>query len=204
MKSTTQVVLVRHAQTEMITKNRIHGHSDSPLTKKGICDAQKTAQHLSGQHFDAFYSSPIGRAMHTASIIGDAINMQPVPSDGLKERFYGWLEGKPLSLFEPDLSGPKIMHPIINFALNTSGERSQDFIERVVTDFERITTKHAGQRILIVLHWGILSILTQYLQGKDLSIWRGIGPWTSCGISEYQQNTVNWHPLYLDKSSHLI
>ena len=142
--------------------------------------------------------------MHTASIIGDAINMQPVPSNGLKERFYGWLEGKPLSLFEPDLSGPKIMHPIINFALNTSGESSQDFIERVITDFERITTKHAGQRILIVLHWGILSILTQYLQGKDLSIWRGIGPWTSCGISEYQQNTVNWHPLYLDKRSHLI
>jgi 2,3-bisphosphoglycerate-dependent phosphoglycerate mutase len=204
MQSTTRVVLVRHAQTEMITKNRIHGHSDSPLTDKGIHDAQKTAAYLSGQHFDAFYSSSIGRAMHTAAIIGNAINMQPEPTDGLKERYYGWLEGKPLSLFEPDLSGPKIMHPIIEFALHASGESSKDFINRVIIDFKRITEKHTGQRILIMLHWGILSILTQYLQGKDLSIWREIGPWTSCGISEYQQNKTNWHPLYLDKSDHLI
>ena len=106
MTLSTQVILVRHAQTEMITKNRIHGHSDSPLSQKGVQDANKTADRFRGQSFGAFYSSPIGRAMHTAEIIENVINMVPVPNDGLKERYYGWLEGKPLSLFEPDLSGP--------------------------------------------------------------------------------------------------
>ena len=96
------------------------------------------------------------------------------------------------------------MHPIIEFALTMSGESSQDFLDRVITTFENIAAKHEGQRILIVLHWGILSVLTQYLQGKDLALWREIGPWASCGISEYQQNEKNWHSLYLDKSSHLI
>jgi len=100
MTKRTQVVLVRHAQTEMITKNRIHGHSDSPLSQKGIRDANKTADRLREQSFDVFYSSSIGRAMSTAEIIGDALNMTPVPTDGLKERYYGWLEGKPLSLFD--------------------------------------------------------------------------------------------------------
>lgn len=204
MTTSTRVVLVRHAETEMITKKLIHGHSDSPLSEKGTRDAQKTADYFRGQRFDAFYSSSIGRAVRTANIIGNAINIPPVPTDGLKERYYGWLEGKPLTLFEPDLTGPKIMHPIIEFALKISGESSLDFLDRVITTFESIVAKHEGQRILIVLHWGILSVLTQYLQGKDLAVWREIGPWTSCGISEYQQNENHWHPLYLDRSSHLI
>ena len=204
MNNPTQVVLVRHAQTEMITENRIHGHSDSPLSKKGVRDANKTAGHLREQSFGAFYSSSIGRAMCTAKIIGDALNMTPVPTDGLKERYYGWLEGKPLSLFEPDLTGPKVMHPFIKFALKTSGEIAEDFIDRVINTFDYITGKHKGQRILIVIHWGILSVLTQYLQGKDLAFWRETGPWTSCGISEFHQKKNKWQPIYMDDSNHLL
>jgi len=204
MNKPTQVVLVRHAQTEMITENRIHGHSDSPLSQNGIRDANKTANHLRAQSFGAFYSSSIGRAMCTAEIIGNALNMAPVPIDGLKERYYGWLEGKPLSLFEPDLSGPKIMHPFIKFALKTSGESAEFFIDRVIRTFDHITTKHKGQRILIVIHWGILSVLSQYLQGKDLAFWREIGPWTSCGISEFPQKENVWKSVYLDNRGHLL
>ncbi len=204
MTLSTQVILVRHAQTEMITKNRIHGHSDSPLSQKGVRDANKTADRLRGQSFGAFYSSPIGRAMHTAEIIGNVINRVPVPNDGLKERYYGWLEGKPLSLFEPDLSGPKIMHPFINIALKASGESANFFVDRVISTFDDITTRHKKQRILFVIHWGLLSILTQYLQGKDLSVWREIGPWTSCGISEFHQKENTWQPIYLNNSSHLL
>jgi broad specificity phosphatase PhoE len=204
MNNPTQVVLVRHAQTEMIIENRIHGHSDSPLSQKGIRDANKTADHLQAGSFDMLYSSSIGRAMRTAEIIGNAINMAPVPIDGLKERYYGWLEGKPLSLFEPDLSGPKIMHPFIKFALNTSGESAEIFINRVIRTFDHLAAKHKGRRLLIVIHWGILSILTQYLQEKDLAVWREIGPWTSCGISEFHKKDNIWQTIYLDDSSHLL
>ena len=204
MKKSTQVVLVRHAQTEMIIENRIHGHTDSPLSQKGIRDANKTADHLREQSFDILYSSSIGRAIRTAEIIGNAINMAPVPVDGLKERYYGWLEGKPLSLFEPDLSGPKIMHPFIKFALKTSGESAEIFINRVIRTFDHLAAKHKGRRLLIVIHWGILSILTQYLQGKDLAVWREIGPWTSCGISEFHKKDNIWQTIYLDDSSHLL
>jgi probable phosphoglycerate mutase len=204
MKKSTQVVLVRHAQTEMIIENRIHGHTDSPLSQKGIRDANKTADHLREQSFDMLYSSSIGRAIRTAEIIGNAINMAPVPVDGLKERYYGWLEGKPLSLFEPDLSGPKVMHPFIKFALNMSGESAEIFINRVIRTFDHLAAKHKGRRLLIVIHWGILSILTQYLQGKDLAVWREIGPWTSCGISEFHKKDNIWQTIYLDDSSHLL
>ena len=204
MAPSTQVVFVRHAQTESIINNRIHGQSDAPLTEKGIRDAQRTAEFLSKQSFDAVYSSPLGRAIRTSEIIGSALNMDPEPMDGLMERYYGWLEGKPLKLFEPDLSGPFFMRPIIQLALKVSGESGESFVSRVTYTFDQIAAKHNGERVLIILHWGNLSVLAQHLQGRDLSIWRGIGPWTSCGISEFHQNGGTWKPVYLNQSEHLI
>ena len=105
MAKSTEIVLVRHAETTMISDNRIHGQLDAPLTESGIEAARRTAEYLSGQKFDAFYSSSLGRAMRTAEVIGEAIHINPVPVDGLCEHNYGWLEGKPLPLFEPDLTG---------------------------------------------------------------------------------------------------
>lgn len=204
MAKSTEIVLVRHAETTMISAARIHGHTDAPLTENGIRSAQKTAEALAGDSFDAFYSSSLGRAMHTAAIIADAISLSPTPVDGLRERYYGWLEGKPLALFEPDLTGPVIMHPIIKFALYVSGEREDEFPRRVIRSFEKIVVDHRGERVLMVIHWGILSILTKYFNGENMGGWQGVGPWTACGISEARFNGHGWEILRLDDSRHLI
>ena len=203
MDKTTQVIFVRHAQTQTITSQRIHGQTDGPLSEKGVMDAQKTADFFRGHSFDAFYSSPIGRAMTTAKMIGKAIDMTPAPIDGLKERYYGWLEGRSLKWFDPDLSGPKVTLPIVKFALWASGESSKDFVDRVTSAFDAITDTHKGQRVLIVLHWGVLGVLTQYLHKKDLKKWQKIGPWVACGISEFHRDNGKWDPIYLDKDDHL-
>jgi 2,3-bisphosphoglycerate-dependent phosphoglycerate mutase len=203
MAKLTEIVLVRHAETTMISDNRIHGQFDAPLTEDGIKAAQKTAEIFRGQSFDAFYASSLGRAMRTAEIIGEAINMRPVPVDGLRERNYGWLEGKPLAFFEPDLTGPAFMHPYIKFALHASGEGDEEFPDRVLKTTEEIIQRHAGQRVLLVIHWGILSILTRYFRGEDMHGWQSVGPWTACGISEIHKNGSEWQIIRLDDHSHL-
>jgi broad specificity phosphatase PhoE len=204
MANSTEIVLVRHAETTMISKARIHGHSDAPLTENGIRAAQKTAFFLAGDSFNAFYSSSLGRAMHTAEIIGQSIGMSAHPVDGLRERYYGWLEGKPLALFEPDLTGPAFMHPIIKFALHVSGEQEDKFPKRVIRSFEDIVGNHRGERVLMVIHWGILSILTRYFRGETMDGWQGVGPWTACGISEARLNGRGWEILRLDQHHHLF
>ena len=141
--------------------------------------------------------------MKTAEIIGEAINMQPVPVDGLRERNYGWLEGKPLAFFEPDLTGPAFMHPIIKFALRASGEGDEEFPRRVIKSFDEIYQRHQGQRILLVIHWGILSILTRYFRNEAMNGWQSVGPWTACGISEVHKNGSGWQIIRLDDNSHL-
>jgi probable phosphoglycerate mutase len=203
MAKSTELVLVRHAETTMISDNRIHGQHDAPLTDSGIAAAKKTAEYFRGQKFDAFYASSLGRALRTAEIIGATINMQPLPVDGLRERNYGWLEGKPLALFEPDLTGPAFMHPIIKFALRVSGERDEEFPLRVVKSMEEIIQRHSGQRVLLVIHWGILSILTRYFRGEGMEGWQSVGPWKACGITEYHKNGKGWQVIRTDDHSHL-
>ncbi len=203
MANSTEIVLVRHAETTTITKARIHGHTDAPLTAKGIQAAQKTGQALAADSFSAFYSSSLGRAMHTARIISQSIGLSPLPVDGLRERNYGWLEGKPLALFEPDLTGPAFMHPIIKFALYYSGERDDEFPRRVIRTFDGILEQHRGERILMVIHWGILSILTKYFKGENMEGWQAVGPWTACGISEAKLNGRGWEIIQLDQHQHL-
>lgn len=203
MSKNTQLLLVRHAETAMIAENKIHGHSDGPLSDNGLRDSQKAAAYFRGQKFDAFYSSSLGRAMHTAEIIGDAIEQKPVPVDDLRERYYGHLEGKPLHLFEPDGSGIWILRPYVHLALWLTGESEKHFVKRVIKGIDKIVQDHQGQRILIVTHWGVLGILSQYFQGKDVSQWRQIGPWIACGVSEFHSNKKGWETIRLDDGHYL-
>ncbi len=204
MKNITKLLLVRHAETTMIAENKIHGHFDGPLSESGLRDCQKAADYFRGQKFDAFYSSSLGRARRTAEIIGKSIKQQPEQVDSLRERYYGHLEGKSLHFFEPDGSGVWFMRPYVHLALWLTGESEKHFVERVIKGVDKIVRDHQGQRILIVTHWGVLGILSQYFQGKDVSEWRQIGPWTACGVSEFHSNGKLWKTIRLDDGHYLV
>ena len=203
MHKPTQIVLIRHGETTSTAQNRIHGHTDAPLTEVGLRNVKATGDHLRGKSFDAFYCSSLGRAQNTARIIGKSINMEPIPLNGLRERFYGNLEGKPLPTFEPDLTGPVLLRPYVRFVLFMSGEHEKNFIKRVTGAMQEIINKHKGQRVLIVTHWGVLSILTRFFNNESMKNWEAVGPWTACGISEYHSNGCGWKLVQMNADSHL-
>ncbi len=64
--------LVRHGQTELNVQSILQGWHDSPLTAHGREQAltARTAFAARGVAFDHVYSSPLGRARHTAALIG--------------------------------------------------------------------------------------------------------------------------------------
>jgi broad specificity phosphatase PhoE len=203
MENSTQLILVRHAETTMISGNKIHGHLDAPLSEAGLADSRKTAEHFRGQHIDTLYASSLGRAMRTAEIIGKAVQLDPIPVDKLRERYYGRLEGKSLDRFEPDGSGPWYFRPYVNLTLYLTGEHEKDFVARVIEGTKEIIARHPNQRTMLVVHWGILGILSQYFQGLDVNAWRVIGPWTACGISEFERKDGRWQILRMNDGSHL-
>jgi broad specificity phosphatase PhoE len=203
MHKPTRIFLVRHGETTSTENHRIHGHSDAPLTKTGLQHARVTGEYLLSRFFDAFYCSSLGRAHNTAKIIGESIKKEPIPADGLRERFYGGLEGFPLQIFEPDLTGPVLLRPFVRFVLFVSGEHEKDFINRVVSSIQEIIANHPGQRVLVVTHWGVLSILTKFFNNESMISWEAVGPWTACGISEYKSNGKKWQVVQFNSSGHL-
>ena len=203
MRKPTKVLLVRHGETTSIANNRIHGQTDSPLSKSGISAAQKTAKYFRLQPPDLIYSSSLGRALQTANIIGSAVDIQPVPMDGLREQYYGWLEGLPNSLFEPEGSGNWLFRPFVRFAMAYTAEKGNDYQDRILSTFNQIVEKHPGKQILFVVHWGVLCVLERYLSGKDVSQWFQQVEWNYCGISEFHLLDNSWKMVRLDDNRHL-
>lgn len=199
----TRVLLVRHGETSSIANNRIHGQTDSPLSERGMRDAEKTGKYFSEQPPDLIYSSSLGRAMQTARIIGTAVDLEPIPTDGLREQYYGWLEGLPNSLFEPEGSGHWLFRPFVRFAMAHSAEQPNAYQHRIISTFNEIVNRHPGMQILFIVHWGVLCILERYLSGKDVSQWFQQVEWNYCGISEFHQIDQIWKMIRLDDNRHL-
>ena len=72
------IYLIRHGETVWNRASRLQGHKDTPLTMKGVKQAQSLGfalkDVLKNKTPSFFYSSPIGRAKQTATIISDIID----------------------------------------------------------------------------------------------------------------------------------
>jgi probable phosphoglycerate mutase len=94
----TEVWLVRHASTAW-TGTRWCGRSDPPLTGAGEGDAAALAARLAPMVGPGaiILSSPVQRALATASAIADARRMAGEPAvavdDDLQEVDFGWVDG---------------------------------------------------------------------------------------------------------------
>lgn len=198
-----RLVLVRHGETEWTEQGRLHGRLDSPLSARGRLHAEQTAARLQGERFDALYTSPQGRARQTAAILAPAVGLAPTPLDDLREADFGWLEGKPLRLVDPDGPAVRLLRPAMWLARAVSAEPPEKVARRVKAAVETMRRQYPDGRLLVVTHWGILSMVLALLVDGGHENWRGRGPWTACGLSELYAANGAWHVVYLDEKAHL-
>ncbi len=89
------VYFARHgeslANTSRVISNRSLPH---PLTENGRAQALLLAEQLKPAGVTAIYTSPVPRALETAQIIGDVLQISPQTTEGLKEFDTGVLEGR--------------------------------------------------------------------------------------------------------------
>jgi probable phosphoglycerate mutase len=183
----TFLTLVRHGTTEWIEQGRLHGVSDAPLSLRGQQEAKLAAQALASQHFDAFYTSPLGRARETAAIIGQAIGLEPIPLDGLREMNFGWLEGGHLFNFAKDTPLKRALRSAwITFVVRLSGEPRARFGERVAGAAREIARRHPDQRVLVVIHMAVRSNMLARLVDGDPNAWVRYDGWPAGAFTEIE------------------
>lgn len=92
-----KLYLLRHGQTEFNVKKLVQGRCDSPLTDLGRQQAGMAAAWLKAHGVvpDKVVSSPLGRAMDTASLVACELlgpDAAAEPCEGIIERCYGSFE----------------------------------------------------------------------------------------------------------------
>lgn len=90
------IYFVRHGETDW---NKLKKHQgaeiDQPLNDNGRNQAELTRQYLKNHSpFDAVYSSPLTRAIETATIISQDFNDRVIIEHNLIEKQFGTLTGK--------------------------------------------------------------------------------------------------------------
>ena len=170
----TQVLFIRHGETDWNRIKRIQGHIDIPLATSGVEQAWQLATRFAreaqdGARLDAIYSSDLLRAQQTAQPFADVLGLSLQLKEGLRERNYGAFQGHDsdeISLRFPDeyaqwqTRDPGFSPP--------EGESQRVFYHRVLHAIEPIVAAHPGGRIACVAHGGVLDCVYRFANGLPL------------------------------------
>ncbi|EIQ79726.1 adenosylcobalamin/alpha-ribazole phosphatase [Citrobacter pasteurii] len=156
--------LVRHGETEANVAGLYSGHAPTPLTERGIAQAQSLSGLLHNAPFDNVLCSELERARHTTQLIlGDReIPVRIMPE--LNEMFFGdWEMRHHRDLAREDAENYAIWCNDWQNATPTNGEGFQAFSQRVERFIAQLADYKDSQNLLVVSHQGVLSVLVARL-----------------------------------------
>lgn len=165
MTSPTKICVTRHGETDWNVAQILQGWIDVPLNELGRRQAYELADALADSGFSRIVSSPLRRASETAEIIADAWRLPPPTLDeGLKERYFGLIQGKPKS--ELSISHPGLhqeitrRNPACHF---DEGESLDHFADRVLESLLDIAQQNPTARILVITHGWVMDVITRHI-----------------------------------------
>ena len=146
-----KLYLLRHGQTEFNVKKLVQGRCDSSLTDLGHKQAGMAAAWLKGHDVvpDKVVSSPLGRAMDTASLVATELlgpDAAVEPCEGIIERSYGTFEEGPHDALPTDVWDPG--EDLVPFG----GEGSHALQERMVGTLTNLMGAESIETLLAVSH----------------------------------------------------
>jgi broad specificity phosphatase PhoE len=186
------VYLVRHGENKAnITKEFSYKKVDYPLTEKGKIQAEQTAQYLADTAFASIYSSPLSRAIETATIIGASINKTIQIKEQFREVNVGDLEDLPptkenWSTFLDIVDQWIIGNYQVSFP---NGENYNQLSERFIDGIMKIVDNNREGNVLIVGHgMNFIQGVMELAQIKDRRGFYNIKNY-NCSISKIEIDT---------------
>ncbi len=171
----TRLFLVRHAETEWNTSRIFQGHLDSPITPRGLRQAQELAERLAPEGIRAVYSSDQARSMRTAQVVAQRLKLQVIPSSELREIDCGEWTRK--SYDEVRTAWPEHFDNWRNHPERhrmPEGESVEQVQRRALNLLEEVHGRHPGQAVCVVTHNTVVRAVMCHLRGWSLSrLWEG-------------------------------
>lgn len=169
----TEVLLVRHGETEWNLLRRIQGQIDVDLSPRGELQARLLGQHLRGAAPDLVVSSDLTRARRTAELACDALDGCRIELDiDIRELVLGAFEGRLVSELAAEF--PDEYQAWRRDALRhrpPGGEQLHELQGRCRRALQRWLPEVKGGRLLLVSHGGPIRALTLCLLGLPLAFY---------------------------------
>ncbi len=171
----TQVILVRHGQTEWNRVERFRGRADVPLNEAGLAQAEAAGRRIAGEWRPAaVYSSPLSRAVQTAEAIARPWGLPVQAAPGLVDIDYGQWQG--LTPDEARQRWPQVADRWYNAphaAQIPGGETLEELRARAMAAVRELAARHEGQAIVLVSHTVVNRVILLGAMGAGLDcFWR--------------------------------
>jgi broad specificity phosphatase PhoE len=180
----TELILVRHGETEWNVEQVFRGRIDVGLNETGVRQAELLAQYLGGVNIDAVYSSPLRRALNTAEVVARYHKLEVKIAPGLIDFDFGKWQGLPhqevkrryKKLYAQWIENPHLIKM-------PDGEGLSDVRERALPVVNEVIAKHEGT-VVLVSHRVVNKVLICALLGLDNSHFWNIRQDT-CGTTTF-------------------
>jgi broad specificity phosphatase PhoE len=184
----TTTILLRHGDTELSPEHRFSGLCDLPLSPHGTRQARAAACRLAaGAPINAVVSSPLERAVATATLAADELGLTALVDEDLRETDFGAWEG--LTLAEIQQRWPAVAAAWRRDPGQAppGGESFEDVALRVNRACDRLLREHGGKTVLVVSHITPIKIMLCRALGVPLGTLYRLYLGSAC------INEIRWH-----------
>lgn len=158
---TLHLELLRHGETEI---GGFRGSLDDALTAHGWAQMRAAVAERGG--WKRIVSSPLQRCARFAEELAQARQLPISYMAELQELHFGDWEGRSAAqLMETDERGLGLFWNDPYGFTPPNGEPLQAFAERVHAALGRLYAEHAGERLLLVVHGGVIRLLLAQARG---------------------------------------
>ncbi|HEX7774497.1 MAG TPA: histidine phosphatase family protein [Pyrinomonadaceae bacterium] len=207
MALATNVLLIRHGQSQGNAERRFGGHTATPLSARGHRQAELTARTLKSESLTAIYSSDLARAIETARPLSNLTGLPIQDTSAFRERSVGVMEG--LTFEAAAQQHPEQYAALLRRDFEhvlTGGESYRQLLDRARQKLDDIIEQNRGGKIAVFSHTGTICILALHLMGAldapDLKpVWISSA---NCGITRFELRDDGFvRVLNVNDTSHL-
>ena len=200
----TQIVLVRHGQTEWNRVERFRGRFDVPLNETGLAQAAATGRRIAAEWRPvAVYSSPLTRAVQTAEAVARHFGLPVQAEPGLIVIDYGDWQG--LTPDEARTRWPEIVEAWYHAPQRAhipGGETLEQVRARGVATVRTRAARHTDQTIVLVGHTVINRAILLGIMGLNTDRFWHLRQDT-CAINVFETEGDDFVLMSLNGTHHL-
>ncbi|MEO7939152.1 MAG: histidine phosphatase family protein, partial [Burkholderiaceae bacterium] len=166
----TELILIRHGETDWNRELRFQGQIDVPLNDIGFEQARRVAERLAGESVQHLVSSDLLRTRQTSQAPSIRLGLAPVHDAALREQAFGVVDGMRVGDIQQQFPQEWARWSEFDADYAFAGaESTRHFHARVMAALERLVLSHAGQRLVVVTHGGVLDMVYRSAMGLPLS-----------------------------------